>query len=142
MIWGTVAASLQTLANADTGAGGLFYPSAPLILGFFTDEGYLAQPMPFVVASCVSITSIEVFTASQRTWEINFQLGVWTEKRLGEVNHQAIVSRLATVFNRQPLTSSGYVCSQLIPTGSPVWETQADALYSVHQYNGLFATNP
>lgn len=130
VIWGQLAAAIRTLALADTGSGGLFNVTSPLLNAWYTNEGEDQAALPYAIASMVSIPEEYAFVTTVEIMEPVFQIGVYTEKRLGEVVHQTIISRIRTVFRRVAPTISGYTTSQILIDGLDFHQNTDQALYS------------
>lgn len=118
------------MALADTGSGGLFNTTTPLLNAWYTNSGEDQAALPYVIQTVVSIPEDYAFVTTVEIMEPVFQFGVYTEKRFGEVVHQTIVTRIRAVFRRVAPTISGYTTSQILIDSLDFHQDTDQALYS------------
>lgn len=138
-----LATGLRALATADTGTGGLFNSSSPLLTGFYTEEAPQNAVPPYAVMSSTGTLRENVFDNTRRVEDVGFQIGV-TSKRsdVDPDNHSTIVERMHTVFDRVAPTVTGWTASQCIPEGRPVEaEVDGNTIYTVLEYSILLDKN-
>lgn len=139
MLWTKVSKWLYDTAVADTGTGGLFNATTPLITGWFTNEASQDQGFPYVVCTLVSEVENDAFATAVEAVEVVFQFGVYSDADRGPTAHAAVTDRIRTLFRRVAPTISGYTTSQVMLQGSPFHQVTDRALYSVHEARVLLS---
>jgi hypothetical protein len=137
MGWSLVATALYDAAIADTGAGGLFASGNQQISAWYSNEAVANAPMPYAVARLVSTIEDDVFSTTPRTVTINYDVGVYSDKRVASsyVIHAAKVDRIIALFRRTTLTITGWTVSHIFYDGSPFSEPSDDTLYTVLSFS-------
>jgi hypothetical protein len=138
MGWSLVSTALYSAAIADTGAGGLFASTGnQVIAAWYSNEATANAPMPYAVARLVSTIEDDVFASARRTITINFDVGVYSDKRVASsyVIHAAKVDRIIELFRRTTLSISAWTVSHIFYDGSPFSEPSDDTLYTVLSFS-------
>lgn len=128
--------AIRNRALADTGAGGLFAASVPLVTGLFQNHVPAGQPMPFLVYDVESATQQDAFRAS--LYEVRFRFSVYVEntpvysedpsERASKIVQRVYGDWADQVAGTDPtrgfarwkpvLTGSNYVCTHIEHVGS------------------------
>lgn len=138
-----LANALIVMAEADTGAGGLYNASAPLVTGVFTLVAPEGQLSPYVVIEPISEDEEKVFATANYGVEFLIQFSIYAEKQYSGQS-LAIVSlisdRIRAVYDRQSPSVSGWTSSQLLRLGSsPPPQIVDGAVYQADQYQAYIA---
>lgn len=129
-----IAAAMSTAALADTGTGGLFNASAPLLRGWHTMQAPQQNfTLPYAVVFHVSDADEKVFQTT--TWATVYliQISVWTDKANGLIPGGAATSRIRTVFDRWAPTITGYTPSQFMRQSGNIL-TEDRAYHHIEEY--------
>lgn len=133
MPWGAVATGLYNLAIADTGTGGLFNVSSPLITGWYTGEALQNAEWPYVCCTLSADSENDVFAPAPQAIETFFQFGVYSNAELGQTVNDAIQARIRTVFRRVAPTVAGYTAFPIMFDGMVFNQRVDRVIYSAVQ---------
>ena len=96
-----VCSEVKTRLESDTGTGGLYNPSSPLLLAVYPwGLSGESPPRPYATIQHVGTTNDEVFDANATAMTVSFQVDIWADRDDGYTDHVAAQSRVSTMLRR------------------------------------------
>ena len=132
-----LANALISMAEADTGSGGLYNVASPLVNGVYTLNPPDGVQPPYVVIECIAQTEEKVFATTPYMVQMLIQFSIYTEKRSAAQSLTligTISDRLRTVYDRQTPSVTGWTSSQLLSSGAAPAQVLDAAVFQGDQY--------
>lgn len=126
--WTGLGKAIRDVMVADTGVGGMYETS-----GAAKVEVYLNRPpeqaaLDYVLILPTGNTREHVFDRTDMTWEVGFQVDIYTPVTAGMVKHELVRERVRTLLDRVALTVSGWVVNQAFLDSEQPVQVEAEAL--------------
>lgn len=111
--WTGLGKAVRDALVADTGSGGLWETSGAAKVGaVYVDRAPEQAALDYLLVTPTGNTREHVFAASDETWEVGFQVDLYTPAVNGLEKHELIGERVRTLLDRVALTVSGWTVSQ------------------------------
>lgn len=130
--------AIKARADGDTGSGGLFYASSPLITAWYSmlapQEG---STIAYVVVFPISSVRNNSFDSTRFSDEIALQFSLFCDGSSDMTTDQTIVNAILTRFDRWAPTVSSYSASQLIHDGAQIVQEDNNIRHHVLDFRCL-----
>lgn len=125
---------------ADTGSGGLFNASAPLLTACYAMQApQLESVLPYMVIIPVSASEIKAFAPTTGyAEEYLFQFDIYTARSGGVTAGGTVAKRLRVVIDRWAPTVSTWAPSELLREGGQVF-VEEENYHTIEEYRCLLA---
>lgn len=134
MGWKLIAEAVRTRLATDTGAGGLFNSTSPLVNATYFVQAAQESAPPYLVMVPVSETDLHAFNASARARQHLLQVSIFTDQFDGAANSDAIAERLHVMLHRWTPTITGYVVSEILHNGCQGPFIDQDSMHRIEEF--------
>lgn len=127
MSWRAIATAMESKALLDTGDGGLFEPAGlNRITGFHTTIAPVSETMPYIVITPVRLAENKSFSTD--VVEALIQISVWCDRVTQGLTGSHIHDRVRELYDREPLTASGWSIGPGVIEEQRVFESEGRAV--------------